>query len=216
VNIACHRCGEEFRWQGRLPVRCEKCRSLEVDEQREQRIRELPRLLAEAWIPERYRGCTKEAWDGRWPSPPKRDESTTLIFGPVGRGKTHLATALLIEELKDHGFGKWIGCARLVGDLRRSFDGGKGGGSVVMSELLRTPFLVLDDFPPDHMTEFALGTLTELMHARYDSMLHTVVTTNLDARGLNDVSARMASRYISGRVVNLTGGVDMRIHKPGR
>ncbi|HVT61852.1 MAG TPA: hypothetical protein VHR45_26075, partial [Thermoanaerobaculia bacterium] len=73
--------------------------------------RPLGERLAAAGVWEEYLHCTRDSWRGAWPAEQLGDfgerRHLCTIFGAVGTGKTHLATAILGEWLAAGGRGLW-------------------------------------------------------------------------------------------------------------
>ena len=201
----CPSCGESFslmdsiRWG-----MCAECIiKVRAETHRAVRQGKLKHLLEASGVPAAYHGCIRTNWSGDWPVKEKAERGMTLIWGPVGTGKTHLATALLAMFLVNSGrSGLWISSTELINSLRKE---ARGETVTRIGNIETVPFLVLDDFPTDHLTEFALGTLTALISYRFDRQLDTVVTTNLSPSQIAELSHRAASRLCSDRIIKLEG-----------
>ena len=83
---------------------------------------------ADAGIPERYRGLTRESWSAHfqrpWPEALERWTGTPhwlALWGPTGTGKTGLATVLLAEHLRTGRRGRWISGPELARRIQRDF-----------------------------------------------------------------------------------------------
>lgn len=99
-----------------------------------------------------------------------------VLAGAVGVGKSHLAAAIVNEQL-DRG-GKALFCAvpALMNDLRAAVKDGKQ--ELLLKELSTVPLLALDDLGAERGTEFALEQLFLIVNTRLVGQKATVITTN--------------------------------------
>ncbi len=165
----------------------------------------VPRLLAMAGIPERYRGCSFRSFvtsnpdqgqghqllaakaraeryveefvteDGRF------TELGLLLSGPTGVGKTHLAVAVvshLIERYRVRAM--FADCTALIHRLQSTFEPGSPRAKRdVLDPILEAEVLVLDDLGAQKSTDWVNETLYLILNERYSSRSPTLVTTNL-------------------------------------
>lgn len=98
-----------------------------------------------------------------------------FVTGPVGVGKTHLASAVAMRLL-DHGhsvrFESTVGMLRA---LRESFG---GDPTDVLDRCLGCEFLFLDDLGKENPTPFALSVLFEVVDLRCANGMPIVATSN--------------------------------------
>jgi DNA replication protein DnaC len=165
----------------------------------------VPRLLAMAGIPERYRSCSFKSFstvntdDGqahqllaaRTRSERYVDEFLTeegrfterglLFTGPNGVGKTHLAVAVLsrlIERFRVHAV--FADCTALIHRLQNTFEPGSPRAKRdVLDPILHGEILLLDDLGAQKSSEWVNEILYLILNERYSSRLPTLVTTNL-------------------------------------
>jgi len=72
--------------------------------------------------------------------------------------------------------------------------------------------LFLDDLGAEKVTDWALETLFTLINDRYERMLPTVYTSNLDPRQLSEnLGDRIASRIVGSCVLINLGSEDRRV-----
>jgi DNA replication protein DnaC len=146
-------------------------------------------------------GQAERGWDAvsksRW----------CLLAGPTGSGKTHVAIAMLnrwlmaYEEGSAH-FRKW---RELLSEFMDTFSN-SASSLQYLRQFKRCGLLVIDDLGSSHDKDFARGVLLDVLDARYDADLPTVLTTNLsfdtlaapNSRGSLEtaIDPRTASRLI--------------------
>ena len=104
-----------------------------------------------------------------------------FITGPKGTGKTHLAAAIA-NQLMQEGTG--VICMTMIDllnrikrtyDQRRQWDASEGG---VLKAYKEVPLLIIDDMGKEPPTEWAVSKIYEIINARYEEYLPTIVTTN--------------------------------------
>jgi DNA replication protein DnaC len=98
-----------------------------------------------------------------------------LLTGDVGCGKTHLAAAALTEILRRDARGAFLTAREFFASLKR----GRGGKAIDVDALARVDCLVLDDVGAAGGTARDACALADLLSARYDASLPTVLTTNV-------------------------------------
>ncbi len=104
-----------------------------------------------------------------------------FLFGPWGTGKTHLATASVIRALHEGIQGVRISVPSLLQRMRQF-----GVSEPLEIEMLaqRIPYLVLDDFGKQKITDWNEERLFELIDKRYSMWRagkgHTTITANND------------------------------------
>lgn len=128
-------------------------------------------------------------------------QSWLVLAGTTGSGKT-VAAAWALREAAAQG--ESVALCRASELARTSqFD----AGAATLARLKRVGVLVLDDFGAEHLTAYGAGLLGEVLDARHEAQLRTIVTTNLSAA---DLKARVGDRVVDrwrqdGRVVVLAG-----------
>jgi DNA replication protein DnaC len=101
-----------------------------------------------------------------------------VLWGEVGRGKTHLMVGVLRELIFEHGItARFIEFSHLLADLKAGFDRGQGPGSLI-DPLVRVDVLAVDEMGKGRNTEFEGTVLDELISRRYNALGPILGTTN--------------------------------------
>lgn len=151
--------------------------------------------LDAAGIPQRYRDCTLENFSDNTLSLTKaraaaRDfvdaypavEAGLLLTGPAGRGKTHLACAILSELVATKGVtGLYVDFSDLLMKIQTSFR----PDADISKESVLTPYseaevLVLDELGASKPHPWVLDVLYSLLNTRYNRKKITVATSNFE------------------------------------
>ncbi len=207
----CSRCGEDQVAFGRLPadLLCYTCHDA-----LRSRFSE-----ADAGIPERYRGLTREGWTAHfqrpWPAALERWTDSphwVALWGPTGTGKTGLATVLLAEHLRTGRRGRWVSGPELARRIQCDF----ASAEDVIAPLLVTSLVVLDEPLSGPAADWYIDRLVLITRARDDRGLPTLVTSQLLPELLLNATAAtpppLLSRWLSGlRIHDELAGEDVRL-----
>ena len=143
-------------------------------------------------IPARHAGSTREAFDTtgarmqgfltvsqyiqRWED--EGDKRGLVLYGAVGRGKTHLLVALLRELVFGYGVtARFVEFSHLLADLKSGFDIGRGSAST-LDPLVAVDVLAIDELGKGRNTEFEGTVVDELVSRRYNAARPILATTN--------------------------------------
>lgn len=127
-----------------------------------------------------------------------------ILFGSTGTGKTEMAMALL-RELLLHGVSV---SAITAGDLMDSL---RPGGQGDIRALKAIGCLFVDDVAAEKPSEFTTARLFDIVNARYERQLPTILTTNRTPAGLaRHVGERTWSRLKDGSTPLSLVGDDRR------
>jgi DNA replication protein DnaC len=183
-----------------------------------------------AGIPERYRDCRFESFYDTnlslkkaksvarefvdtWPAV----EAGILLLGPSGRGKTHLACAILSELVETKGVaGLYVDFSDLLMKIQTSFrpDADLSKESI-LQPMAEVELLVLDELGASKPHPWVLDVLYNLLNTRYNRKRVTIVTSNFEdepdaASGERDrLEDRIGSR-IRSRLFEMCVMVTMR------
>ncbi|MEQ1507376.1 MAG: AFG1/ZapE family ATPase [Myxococcota bacterium] len=109
---------------------------------------------------------------------PGEDNRGLVLYGGVGRGKTHLAVALVRELVVRMGVtAKFVEFSHLLADLKSGFDSGRGAAELI-DPLVEVQVLLIDELGKGRNTEFEGTVLDELVSRRYNAVRPIVATTN--------------------------------------
>ena len=145
-------------------------------------------------------------WDGR---------QSVLLYGDVGTGKSHLASAMLRRRLALGWAGRFVSVADLMDELKARFGGEGEQSEAYFDRLAREPFLVLDDVGAEQETPWTRERVASLIDRRYRAEAPTIVTTNLTHRDLAArYGKRLADRLREWAWVEMAGK-SMRAEKAG-
>jgi DNA replication protein DnaC len=127
-------------------------------------------------------------------------ESSLLIFGPVGSGKSGLAWSIVVEQINrrqgwdDHLF---VNVRQLLTRMRRSF--GTGDAYDPTDELIEAQTLVLDDLGAERVTDWTREVLATIVEGRYLQDQGTIVTSNFAP---SQLARRFDDPIIGKRIVS--------------
>lgn len=128
------------------------------------------------------------------------------LWGPNGTGKTHLAVAIT----RHYGHSLFVNTLRLFDALKESYT--TGVSCEVFESARRARLLVLDDLGSERPSDWVRERLYALLSTRWDEMLSTVVTSNLDPRILPEtIGHRSASRVLGSSLQLKVDGPDHRL-----
>ncbi len=155
-------------------------------------LNERIRRFAAARIPARHAHCTLVnfeksgknfksfqsvfAWSESYR--PREDNRGLVLFGEVGRGKTHLLVALLREVIFQHGVSaRFVEFSHLIADLKSTFDRGSGTGEL-LDPLAKVDVLAIDELGKGRNTEWEGTVVDELISRRYNAAATILGTSN--------------------------------------
>lgn len=147
-------------------------------------------LFNAAGVPSRYhaasRGTFKPSRDqhaivtalGTWSRTYTRGSRGWVLYGDVGRGKTHLVCAALRELVFTHAVSvRFVEFTHLLAAMKAGFDRGVGAATL-LGPLLDADVLAIDEIGKGRCTEFEVATMDEIVSERYNRGKTTLGTTN--------------------------------------
>jgi DNA replication protein DnaC len=137
-----------------------------------------------------------------------QDNRGLVLFGDVGRGKTHLLVGMLRELVFTHGAKvRFVEFSHLLADVRYGFDRGEGPGALI-EELVKADVLAIDELGKGRNTEFEGTVLDELVSRRYNGVGTIVATTNYAPGAPTGLAA---PDFATGRLPHLVDRVSARV-----
>lgn len=152
-----------------------------------------------------------------------RDGRGTYIFGPVGTGKTHMASAVARMAIDAGMRVRVTDMPDIAVRIKDTFKT-KDGEGAVLSSLSRCDLLVVDDLGKEVPTPWTLMQVFRILNDRYETMKPVVVTSQYDLKSLGgrlsrngDIDTALA---IVSRLYGMCGkrelaGRDRRVHGQG-
>ena len=123
------------------------------------------------------------------------------LAGDTGTGKTHLAVAIAVEQLKMDRPVFYISVPELLDYLRAAYSPDSRVPYDRRFEKIRTSsLLILDGLGREQSSPWAMDKLRQIISYRHDDRLPTIVTTQL---GMNELDPVISSRIQDKDVVTL-------------
>jgi DNA replication protein DnaC len=178
------------------------------------------KAFREAKIPARHFKSTRQNWDPSgtrtqafmavngyikaWD--PEVDNRGLVLYGDVGRGKTHLLVALLRDLIFLEGVtARFVEFSHLVGDIKAGFDVGQGTHAL-LDPLVRVDVLAIDELGKGRNTEFEGTIVDELVSRRYNAASVILATTNYEpGNATGQAAANFAAKNAAPSLVDRVG-----------
>lgn len=112
------------------------------------------------------------------------ERPSLYIAGPIGTGKTMLASCLSLDLIRRGRSVRWSNVGDLLRSLRASFNSRDVSEEDIIDRYVSAPILVLDDLGKERPTEWAAEQLFAIFNRRYDYNKPTIVTTNYSGADL--------------------------------
>ncbi|MEM8994988.1 MAG: ATP-binding protein [Acidobacteriota bacterium] len=125
-----------------------------------------------------------------------------LYVGPPGVGKTHLATAVLIELMERYSLvGRFVDFSTLLHEIQSTFDNGSAETkSSILKPVIEADIVVLDELGIQKPTDWVMDVLYLIMNTRYTEGRPTIFTTNYrleDADARESLGRRLSAPLLS-------------------
>ena len=131
----------------------------------------------------------------------EKPEKSVYLYGECGTGKTFLASPIArqyVTRSKGVVFGD---VPMLLSELKRTFNDPAKSTEGLLDRYCRCTLLVMDDIGAGQTTEWNVGIVYQIINARYNNELLTIITSNYDLdnleRRLSSVDAYSAQRIVS-------------------
>ena len=130
------------------------------------------------------------------------NEAGLVFIGPSGRGKTHLAVAVLIELAEQYGVGgRFVDFTSLVADIQATFQPDAPRNQAdLLRPLQEAEVVVVDELGARRPSPFVSDTLYLLINGRYMARRPTLFTSNYYLTSEAEGDPADAARNLAGRV----------------
>ena len=141
-------------------------------------------------------------------------EGWLVLRGPSGAGKTHLAAAIANARLDRGEPACFAVVPDLLDQLRSAYEPAEGepGFDALFEQVRTAPLLVLDDIDAVALGDWVQEKLFQIVNARYNESLPTVVTCLDIENGLNE---RIVTRLKRSLVLDVRGEPSGRYREIG-
>ena len=127
-------------------------------------------------------------------------------------GKTFLCSAICHSLAENNIVPLYVVFSDLISDMRASFQ--DTGDSLLLATAREVPVLILDDLGAEHVTDYAVSRLFDIVNHRRNERLPMVISSNLTLTEVATVySERVASRIIEACQPIMLYGEDIRAQK---
>jgi DNA replication protein DnaC len=109
----------------------------------------------------------------------RRSGKSLFLVGDTGRGKTHLAAAVVREVVRQGFRAMFVVTIELLSDIRASYQNEGKSEQEILRPLKEADLLVLDDISAvDQFSDWEKGKLYEIINMRYEAERPILVTSN--------------------------------------
>ena len=145
------------------------------------------------------------------------DSPSLLFYGETGLGKTHLSLSIAGEVINAGYSVLYNSAQNIFNELQKErFGKGEADGRYE-AMALECDLLVIDDLGAEFSTQFTNAALYNIINTRINSGLPTIISTNLNMKGIEErYTRRISSRLIGEYAVINFIGEDVRQIKSER
>ena len=171
--------------------------------------------LLDAGIPLRFQTCSLDTWSAgdsqdklrAWHMATGYVDAfaenfevgrSMMLLGQVGTGKTHLATGILQQVIRNFGsqglIGRYTTAGGIIRSVKDTFSNRERTESQVYADLVAPHLLIIDEVGVQHGTDFERTVLFEVINGRYEQLRKpTIVVSNL---GMADLRTCLGDRAV--------------------
>lgn len=214
---ACPHCGKTYRplamvalgkihWITHEPCGCngEKIEIKRDMDRQEARKRALAReKLARCGIPKRFLDAELDKPELlKYLAEFESSHGTGIyLHGEVGRGKSHLASALAREFVQAGYSTVFTTAADMLGSIQDTF-GTSSSTFATTGKFAHVDILVIDDLGKESASQWSVGVIFQVLNARYEQMKPTVITSQYTLEGLRSRMSRSGERETAEAIVS--------------
>lgn len=157
-------------------------------------------------IPKRYKDCTFDSFVGfERLKDYMKGGGSIVLYGSNGTGKTHLGYASLRHQIMQGIDAKYVLAPDLFDEVRESFSSHSIKRTI--SKYASYPYLVIDEVDKTYGSNTEFVAMYRIINRRHEEMLHTVLITNANRVGLQDVLGSSVLDRLGGdgKIIELKG-----------
>ena len=135
------------------------------------------------------------------------DSPSLLFYGETGLGKTHLSLSIAGEVINAGYSVLYNSAQNIFNELQKERFGKSDADGRFEPMVLECDLLVIDDLGAEFSTQFTNAALYNIINTRINSGLPTIISTNLNMKGLEERYTRRVSSRLIGEyaAVNFIG-----------
>ena len=129
-------------------------------------------------------------------------ERGLVFIGPSGRGKTHLAVAVLVELAEQYGVrGRFVDFTSLISEIQATFQADADQNQTdLLRPLQEADVVVVDELGARRPTPFVSDTLYLLINSRYMAKRPTLFTSNYYLAAADDGDGTPPEQTLDSRI----------------
>lgn len=225
IYYLCNNCGERYGEQGmnKELTMCKKCyEKIQIDKLHQEALNENKKSVINYIIPERYKTATFENYVIKTDAQKKvldgvknytgHSGSNLILSGSIGTGKTHLAMAVINNNIQTaldfiaiDLYAKYTTISEIIMIVRQAMS--YGGKMDMLEKLYSVKWLIIDEIGRQSGSDNEKNILFEILNKRYNNVLPTILISNKSGEEIeNYLGSAIVDRMIeTGSIfVNMT------------